>query len=108
MNNIYFAQCETVSHADIRSELGTNRVYSDKIKRIKSGDWSKCSEAEKGFEQQKDCLTIHDGIIFRGVVPFIPPNLRTIVIKKAHEMQLKLQYGWALGGLASLKTYNVL
>ena len=44
-----------------------------------------CSEAEKGFEQQKDALTLHNGIIFRGVVPFIPPKLRHLVLAKAHE-----------------------
>ena len=55
------------------------------MKRIKSGDWKQCSEAEKGFEQQKDALTLHNGIIFRGVVPFIPPKLRHLVLAKAHE-----------------------
>ena len=39
----------------------------------------------KGFEQQKDALTLHNGIIFRGVVPFIPPKLRHLVLAKAHE-----------------------
>ena len=55
------------------------------MKRIKSGNWKQCSEAEKGFEQQKDALTLHNGIIFRGVVPFIPPKLRHLVLAKAHE-----------------------
>ena len=33
----------------------------------------------------KDALTLHNGIIFRGVVPFIPPKLRHLVLAKAHE-----------------------
>ena len=33
------------------------------MKQIKSGNWKQGSEAEKGFEQQKDALTIHNGIM---------------------------------------------
>ena len=85
INNIYFAQSDLVTQAEIKTELGTNRLFQDIMKRIKSGNWKQCSEAEKGFEQQKDALTIHNGIIFRGVVPFIPPKLRHLVLAKAHE-----------------------
>ena len=52
------------------------------MKRIKSGNWKQCSEVEKRFEQQKDALTLHNGIIFRGAVPFIPPKLRHLVLAK--------------------------
>ena len=55
------------------------------MKRLKSGNGKQFSEAEKGFEQQKDALTLHNGIIFRGVVPFIPPKLPHLVLAKAHE-----------------------
>ena len=55
------------------------------MKRIRSGNWKQCSEAEKRFEQQKDALTLYNGIIFRGVVSFIPPELRHLVSAKAHE-----------------------
>ena len=74
-----------MTQSDIKTELGSNRLFQDVIKRIKRGIWKQCSEAEKGFEQQKDALTIHNGIIFRGVVPFIPPKLRPMVMAKAHE-----------------------
>ena len=36
-----------------------------------------------GFEEQKDALTIHNGIIFRGVVPFIPPKPKTFGFGKS-------------------------
>ena len=85
INNIYFAQSDLVTQAEIKIELGTNRLFQNIVKRIKSGNWKQCSEAEKGFEQQKDVLTLHNGIIFRGVVPFIPPKLRHLVLAKAHE-----------------------
>ena len=55
------------------------------MKRIKGGIWKQCPEAEKGFEQHKDALTIHKGIIFRGVVPCIQPKLRRLVLASAHE-----------------------
>ena len=85
INNIYFAQSDLVTQAEIKTELGTNRLFQDIMKRIKSGNWKQCSEAEKGFEQQKYALTLHNGIIFRGVFPFIPPKLRHLVLAKAHE-----------------------
>ena len=69
---------------DNKTELGTNRLFQDLMKRIKSGNyWKQCSEAIKGFEQHKDALTIRNGIIFRGVVAFIPPKLRHLVLAKA-------------------------
>ena len=85
INNIYLAQIDLVTPAEIKTELGTNRIFRDIMKRVKSGNWKQCLEAEKGFEQQKDALTLHNGIIFRGVVPFIPPKLRHLVSAKAHK-----------------------
>ena len=54
------------------------------MKRIESRSWKQCL-AGKGFEQQKDALAIQNGIIFKGVIPFIPPKLRLLVLAKAHE-----------------------
>ena len=85
LDNNYFVHSDLVTQSDIKTELGSNLLFQDVIKRIKSGIWKQCSEAEKGFEQQKDALTIQNGIIFRGVVPFIPPKLRPMVMAKAHE-----------------------
>ena len=78
INNIYFAQSDLETQAEIETEPGTNRLFQYIMKRIKSGSWKQCSEEEKGFEQHEDTLTIHTGIIFRGVVPFIPPKLRQL------------------------------
>ena len=84
LDKIYFVQSELVTQSDIKTELRSNRLFQDVIKRINSGIWKQCSEAEKGFEQQKEALTIHNGITFRGGVPFIPPKLRLMVVAKAH------------------------
>ena len=82
---IYFVQSDLLTQSDFKIELGLNRLFQDVMKRIKSGIWKQCSEAEKGLEQQKDALTTHNEIIFRGVVPFNPPKLRPMVMAKAHE-----------------------
>ena len=81
-DRVYFAQSDLVTQSDIKTELGLNQLFQDVIKRLKSGIWKQCSEAKKAFQQQKDALTIHNGIIFRGVVPFIPPELRPIMMTK--------------------------
>ena len=85
LDNIYFVQSDLVTQSDIKTELRSNRLFQDVIKRIESGIWKQCSEAEKGFEQQRDALTIHNGIVFRGVVPFIPSKLRSMVMAKDTE-----------------------
>ena len=85
INNIHFTQSDLVTQAEIKTELGTNRLFQDIMKQIESGNWRQCSEVEKGFEQLNNALTTHNGIIFRGVVPFNPPKLRHLVLTKAHE-----------------------
>ena len=35
INNIYFAQSDLVTQAEIKTELGTNRLFQDTMKRIK-------------------------------------------------------------------------
>ena len=77
INNIYFAQSDLATQAEIKTELGTNKIVQNIMKQIKSGNSKQCSEAEKGFEQQKRSLTMHNEIIFRRVVSFIHPNYDT-------------------------------
>ena len=48
--NIYFVQSNLETQLDIKTELGSNWLFQDAIKQIKSGIRKKCSEAEKGFE----------------------------------------------------------
>ena len=50
------------------------------------GNQKQCLEAKKGLEQHKNALNIHNRIIFRVVVPFIPPKLEHLVFAKAHEI----------------------
>ena len=37
LDNIYFVQSDLVTQSDIKTELGSNRLFQDVIKRIKSG-----------------------------------------------------------------------
>ena len=85
INNIYFAQIDLVTQAEIRTELGTNRLFQDIMKRIKKRQLETMFRSGKRIQKSKDKLTIHNGIIFRGVVSFIPPKLRHLVLTTAHE-----------------------
>ena len=73
-----------MTQAEINTELGTNILLQDNETNQK---WQleTMFRKGKGFEQQKVAITLHNGIIFRGVVPFIPPKLRHLVLAKAHE-----------------------
>ena len=44
LENIYFVESDLVTQSDIKTELGSNRLFQDVIKRIKSGIWKQCSE----------------------------------------------------------------
>ena len=72
-----------MSQVEIKTELGTNTLTGHNETNRKRQLETMFSE--KVFEQQKDALTIHNGIIFKGVIPFIPPKLRHLVLAKAHE-----------------------
>ena len=85
INNIYFAQNDLVTQAEIKTELGTNKLFQDIKKRIRSSNWKKFSEAEKGFKPQKNALTMHNGIVFRVVDPLIPTKVQHLVLAKSHE-----------------------
>ena len=39
LNHIYFVQSNLVTQSDIRTEQGSNQLFQDVIKRIKSGIW---------------------------------------------------------------------
>ena len=116
INKIYFAQGDLVTQAEIKTDLGTNRLLQDIMNRIKNGNLKQCSEAVKRFQQQKDAITLHNGIIFRGVVPFIPPKIRHLVLAKPHETHPEKNAtkasvrmaGVTHGGLALPKTINTL
>ena len=109
----YFDQSHLLTQANFKTEIGTYRLFHEIKKRIKSGNCLQRLEAENGLKQQRDALTIHDGIIFRGVVPFILPKLRHLFRQKRMRhilgrMQLRHQSEWQYGVPAFPKTFNIL
>ena len=43
LKDIWFVQWDLMTQSDITTELGSNRLFQDVIKRIKSGIWKQCS-----------------------------------------------------------------
>ena len=74
-----------MTQAEIRTELGTNILFHDIMKRVKNGNWKQFSDAEKRFEQHKYALTIRNGIVFRDVLPFISTNLQLLFLAESLE-----------------------
>ena len=53
INNIYFIQSDLVTQAEIKTELGRNRLFQNIMKRIKSSIWKRFSEVEKDSNSTK-------------------------------------------------------
>ena len=70
--NICFAQTDLVTQEETGPAYGANRQFQDIMRKIKCGNWKQCLKVEKLIEKQKDALTTNNGVIFRGVIPFIP------------------------------------
>ena len=62
---------------------------------------------KKGSEKQKDDLANHNGIIFCGVVPFIPIILRPVVMTQAKETHLGKSTTEALDRVIEWRTASV-
>ena len=60
LDNVDFVQSNLVTQSDIKTELRLNRFFQGVIKHIKRGILKQCSEADKGFEQQKVALTFQN------------------------------------------------
>ena len=86
LDSIYSVPINLVTQSKTKMELRSNRLFRDVIIRIKIGNWNQFSEAKKGFEKQKNALTITNGTFFCGAVLFNPPELRHVVVTKAHDI----------------------
>ena len=53
INNIYFAQIDLVTRADIKTKLGWNKLFQDIMKRNKYGDWNIVQERKKDLNNTK-------------------------------------------------------
>ena len=68
--NIFFKDTQTSKLIDIESDLQSIRTFQDVSKRIQSGDWRQCSEAESHFKKEPETLTIREEINNRGRCTF--------------------------------------
>ena len=53
LDHIYFVQSDLVTQSNIKTELGSNRLFQNVIKRTKSGIWKQRSEAEKDLNNRE-------------------------------------------------------
>ena len=59
-NDIFFADTQTIKLNDIKRYLQSNRSNYAVFKRIRSGDWKQCSEAESHFKKEAETLSIRE------------------------------------------------
>ena len=73
-----------------RTWNGTNRLFQDAMKGIKSENRKHYSREENDWNnrKQRNALTTHDRITLRGIVPFLPHKLRHLVLAKGNETHL--------------------
>uniref|UniRef100_A0A1I8I4S3 DDE-1 domain-containing protein n=1 Tax=Macrostomum lignano TaxID=282301 RepID=A0A1I8I4S3_9PLAT len=63
---------------------------------VRSGDWSKCSQAESPFKKVADRLTMETGLLFKQRRIFIPPRLRLEAFNTIHDTHLGAQASYNL------------
>lgn len=69
---------------EVTNELQSDPVSKQILNRIKTGNWQRCSEAEKQFHIIFSELTIEDGMIYKGTALFVPPRLRRKAFDLTH------------------------
>ena len=53
--------------------------------RVTHGDWKACTQAKSIFKKVSGSLTVEDGLLYNGIRAYIPPRMRNIVNKRAHD-----------------------
>ena len=83
INDVHFASDLLDPHC-VRNELACDRFMQQIFSRVRSGSWSRCSQAERPFQMCRDRLTIHDDMLYFGSRLFIPARLRWKAFCIAH------------------------
>jgi transposase InsO family protein len=73
-----------VSQHRIRAELDADPLIQSVLNRVRSGNWTGCSQAEKPFANVSSSLTIEQGMLFHKRCIFIPLRLRAEAFRTAH------------------------
>ena len=91
-----------VDIAQLRAEVNNDVLCKRIIKRIRTGNWSNCSQLEADFSRNATALTIHNGLIYLGTRLYIPARFRQNVLNKLHETHTGMV---ALKKLAKLNSW---
>ena len=83
INAVYFAS-DLLDPNSVRHEFATSRLVQQIFLRVKSGNWTRCSQDELPFKMQCNRLTIQNGLLYVGTRLFIPPRLRWKAFQIAH------------------------
>lgn len=83
INGIHFEE-RIFDIEEIYNELKLDNIAKSIIHRVKTGNWSGCSEVERPFKRVADALTIQNGLLYLGTRLYIPPRLRQKAFEKTH------------------------
>lgn len=75
-----------ITWKEIIQETMNDRLLCGIQNRIRKNDWRNCTPAESAYKKNSQALTIENHVIMLGTRPVIPPILREILIKTAHEV----------------------
>jgi hypothetical protein len=75
----------TIDPHRIVSEIESDRLLQRIVRRIRSGDWRDCTQAEAAFKKVAECLTLENGLIYMRRRAFIPPRLRREAFDAVHD-----------------------
>ncbi len=82
--SIHWTAEETIPWKILQEETARDRLLQDIIKRIQSGRWSNCSQAERPYKMNKHRLMIDDSVICCGECVVVPQLLRRQVLQNMH------------------------
>ena len=68
----------------VKMELSVDSFAKKIMDRVRSGNWTNCSQAEVPYRAASDKLTIEDDMLYAGTKLFIPPRLRRAVFDISH------------------------
>jgi hypothetical protein len=68
----------------VQTELANDKFIQGILRRVRSGRWSNCSQAEKQFKEVASKLTIDENMLYVGTRLFIPPRLREEAFRVCH------------------------
>ena len=67
---------------EIQRETKNDRLLVDIMRRIRTGRWSNCSEAERSYKMNRNTLTVESEVIYDREQIVIPKSLRSNAMKR--------------------------